>query len=77
MIDFENLDLICRVNNHFYKLVVSGSYPDLNAETKCALAGTSLCGIMPCVSYKFKMFFYYEEISDETMAAMRKVCNQR
>lgn len=77
MIQFEDLDLICRVDNHFYKLVVSGWSPDLYAKRKCALAGTSLCGIMPCVSYKFKMFFHYEEISDETMAAMRRLCDER
>ena len=76
MIQFEDLDLICRVDNHFYKLVVTGSYPDLNAESKCALAGTSLCGIMPCLSYKFKMFFYYEEISKETCNAMRRLVHE-
>ena len=42
MIQFEDLDLICHVDNHFYKVVIDGFMPLLYACEKCALFDNSL-----------------------------------
>lgn len=62
MIQFEDLDLICRVENDFYKLVIDGVWAPLDACSKCAFLDKSLCDDMPCYDKKYNFNFHYEEI---------------
>lgn len=62
MIQFEDLDLICRVGNHFYKVVIDGFRPLLNACEKCAFFDNSLCDNFACNSAKFNFYYRYEKI---------------
>ena len=76
MIKFEDLDLICRVDNHFYKVVIDGFMPPLYACKKCALFGNSLCNNLACNSPQFKFHYHYEEITKETYNALRRLVRE-
>lgn len=71
MIDFENLDLICRIGNRFYKLVIDGRDPLFDCCGRCELLDDPLCRKISCLSTKYDFHYHYEEISKKTCDAMR------
>ena len=71
MIQFEDLDLICRVGNRFYKLVIDSRDPLFDCCERCALLDDPLCHVMPCFSNIYNFHCHYEEIPKETCVAMR------
>ena len=77
MIHFEDLDLICRIDNHFYKLVIDGQEPLADCCERCALDMIKTCSMVTCSAVKYKMHFHYEEISKETCDAMRLFAHKR
>ena len=70
MIYFNDLDLICHINNHFYKLVIDGYTTLPNWCSKCAFYKKTLCNNITCCSVEFNIHFHYEEIPKETCDAM-------
>ena len=76
MIKFEDLDLICRVDNHFYKVVIDGFMTLLYECDRCALFNESLCDYLACNSAKFNIHYHYEEITEETCNAMRRLVHE-
>lgn len=77
MIDFEDLYLICQVENNFYKVIIDGNFSTKGRCYNCAFNGLSLCDEYKCCSANHFLKYHYEEISKETIAAMRRLCNQR
>ena len=76
MIHFKDLDLICRVDGHIYKVVYDGKVYPFGSCENCSLAYVPLCKILPCYDSQSEIHFHYEDITKEIMATIRRLCHE-